>query len=364
MSKIKILVVDDSVVVRRLLTNVLEGDPDLEVVGVAANGKIALAKISQVHPDAIVLDVEMPEMNGLETLAAIRQQDKNIPVIMFSALTELGATATLEALSLGATDYVTKPSNMKSKEVALQHVREQLIPKIKVFGRGIFQKEAEAIKLEKSEKLVARAAELKSHFVPNKIAVNTPPKVQVVAVGVSTGGPNALEAILREFPADFRVPIAIVQHMPPVFTKRLAERLTQKCQIRVEEGFTGGILEPGVAWIAPGNYHMVLEKNGFSVQIRTNQEAPENSCRPAVDVLFRSAAKIYGAGVLGVVLTGMGQDGLRGCESIREAGGRIVVQDEASSIVWGMPGIVANSGLADRVVSLSEMAREIIDRIS
>lgn len=364
MSKIKILVVDDSVVVRRLVTNVLDGDPDLEVVGVAANGKIALAKISQVHPDLIVLDVEMPEMNGLETLAAIRKQDKNIPVIMFSALTELGATATLEALSLGATDYVTKPSNMKSKEAAIQNVREQLIPKIKVFCKSIIREKMESIKLETKDRSTIKTIELKPRLFVNKLAVNIQPKVEVVAVGVSTGGPNALETILREFPANFRVPIAIVQHMPPVFTKRLAERLTQKCQIRVEEGVTGSILEPGVAWIAPGDYHMVLEKHGLRVQIRTNQEAPENSCRPAVDVLFRSAAKIYGAGVLGVVLTGMGQDGLHGCERIREAGGQIVVQDEASSVVWGMPGIVANSNLADRVVSLQQMAREIIDRVN
>jgi two-component system, chemotaxis family, protein-glutamate methylesterase/glutaminase len=363
MSKIKILVVDDSVVVRRLVTNVLEGDPELEVVGVAANGKIALAKMAQIYPDLIVLDVEMPEMNGLETLAAIRDQDKNIPVIMFSALTELGANSTLEALALGATDYVTKPSNMKSKEAALQNVREQLIPKIKVFCRNILRQKNENPRSQITERSASKIVEFKSNLALNKLVVKLQPKVEIVAVGVSTGGPNALEAILRELPANFPVPIAIVQHMPPVFTKRLAERLTQKCNIRVEEGATGGILEPGVAWIAPGDYHMVLEKRGFQVQIRTNQEPPENSCRPSVDVLFRSAAKIYGAGVLGVVLTGMGQDGLHGCERIREAGGRILVQDEASSVVWGMPGIVANSGLADRVVSLKLMAKEILDRV-
>lgn len=173
-----------------------------------------------------------------------------------------------------------------------------------------------------------------------------------------------LEAVLSELPANFPVPIVIVQHMPPVFTKRLAERLDQKCQIRVEEGVTGGVVEPGVAWIAPGDYHMVLERHGLLVQLRTNQEAPENSCRPAVDVLFRSAAKIYGAGVLAVVLTGMGQDGLHGCEGIREVGGQIIVQDQASSVVWGMPGSVANSDLADRVVSLQSMAKEIINRIT
>jgi two-component system, chemotaxis family, protein-glutamate methylesterase/glutaminase len=363
MSQIKVLIVDDSVVVRRLLSNVLDGDAALEVVGTAPNGKIALAKISQVNPDLIVLDVEMPEMDGLETLVAIRKLDKNIPVIMFSALTELGAVATLNALALGATDYVTKPHNMKSKEAALEHIREQLIPKIKVFCNGGKMPKLGNIQVPKTHNNTTQLP-IRLGLISSNSAVNFKSKVQIVAIGVSTGGPNALETILQDLPANFPVPIVIVQHMPPVFTKRLADRLTEKCKIRVEEAVTGGIVEPGVAWIAPGDYHLVLEKQGFGVRIRTHQEARENSCRPAVDVLFRSTAKIYGAGVLGVVLTGMGQDGLLGCQNIREAGGKIFVQDEASSVVWGMPGSVVNSGFADRVVSLQDMAREIIDRVS
>ena len=363
MPQIKILIVDDSVVVRRLLSNVLDGDAGLEVVGTAANGKIALAKISQVNPDLIVLDVEMPEMDGLETLAAIRKQNREIPVIMFSALTELGAVATLNALALGATDYVTKPHNMKSKEAALDHIREQLIPKIKAFCNGGKRQKLGNIKVAEKENIATTISPIKPRFISSNLAVNFKSKIEIVAVGVSTGGPNALETILQDLPANFPVPIVIVQHMPPVFTKRLADRLAEKCKIRVEEAVTGDILEPGVVSIAPGDYHMVLEKQGFGARIVTNQEARENSCRPAVDVLFRSAAKIYGAGVLGVVLTGMGQDGLHGCQNIREAGGKIIVQDEASSVVWGMPGSVVNSGFADRVVSLQNMAAEIIDRV-
>ncbi|MEG4800723.1 chemotaxis response regulator protein-glutamate methylesterase [Microcoleus sp. ARI1-B5] len=364
MPRIKILIVDDSVVVRRLLSNVLDGDAALEVVGTAPNGKIALAKISQVNPDLIVLDVEMPEMDGLETLAAIRKLDGNIPVIMFSALTELGAVATLNALALGATDYVTKPHNMKSKEAALEHIREQLIPKIKAFCTGGKRPNLGNIAVPQKQNVATTQSPSQPRLISSNSAVNFKSKVEIVAVGVSTGGPNALEIILQDLPANFPVPIVIVQHMPPVFTKRLADRLTEKCKIRVEEAVTGGIVEPGRAWIAPGDYHMVLEKQGFGARIRTHQEARENSCRPAVDVLFRSAAKIYGAGVLGVVLTGMGQDGLLGCQNIREAGGKIIVQDEASSVVWGMPGSVVNSGFADRVVSLQDMAAEIIDRVS
>ncbi len=355
MPKVKVLIIDESVVIRRLLANVLDADAGLEVVGTAPNGKIALAKISQVNPDLIVLDVEMLDMEGLQTLTSIREKDKEIPIIIFSVLTNLGTSATLESLSLGATDYVTKPENMKGDDVAIQYIREQLIPKIKRFSKIDNQQ-----LLDDSN---TKQIPVKPRFVYPYCPVSIKSKITIVAVGVSTGGPNALEAILSELPANFPVPIVIVQHMPPVFTKRLAERLAQKCKIRVEEGVTGGVVEAGVAWIAPGDYHMVLERHGLVVQLRTNQEPPENSCRPAVDVLFRSTAKIYGAGVLAVVLTGMGQDGLHGCEGIREVGGQIIVQDQASSVVWGMPGSVANSGLADRVVSLQAIAGEIIDRV-
>ncbi|MEZ2240304.1 chemotaxis response regulator protein-glutamate methylesterase [Microcoleus sp.] len=365
MPPIKILVVDKSVVVRRLLSNLLDADAALEVVGTAPNGKIALAQISQVNPDLIVMDLEMPEMEGIQTLVAIREKDKEIPIIIFSALTKMGASATLESLSIGATDYVSKPQNFNSNEVVLDYVREQLISKIKSLCQGSLMANLEKIQVaEKAQTITPKPPKHQSPFIPLHPAINIKSQVEIVAVGASTGGPNALETILSALPANFPVPIVIVQHMPPIFTKRLAERLAQKCKIRVEEGLTGGILAPGVAWIAPGDYHMLLERQGFEVQIRTNQDPPENSCRPAVDVLFRSTAKIYGAGVLAVVLTGMGQDGLHGCEGIREVGGQILVQDRASSVVWGMPGSVANSGLADRMLSLEAMAGEIIDRVT
>ena len=187
--------------------------------------------------------------------------------------------------------------------------------------------------------------------------------VEILALGVSTGGPNALATLLSAFPANLPIPVVIVQHMPPVFTKRLAERLTSQCQIRVDEGKTGDILQPGRAWLAPGDYHMIVERDGTQVRLRTHQAPQENSCRPAVDVLFRSVARTYQGGVLAVVLTGMGQDGLHGCECIREVGGQVLVQDEASSVVWGMPGIVANAGLATRILPLNQMSSEIIRRV-
>ncbi|XZN93249.1 MAG: protein-glutamate methylesterase/protein-glutamine glutaminase [Microcoleus sp.] len=365
MPQIKILVVDQSVVVRRLLSNVINADAALEVVGTAPNGKIALAQISQVNPDLIVMDLEMPEMEGLQTLIAIREKDQEIPIIIFSTMTTIGNYASLESLSLGATDYVNKPEKFNSNEVVVNYVREHLIPKIKILCQGGLRPDLVPMQVaEKPQTITAKSPPHKSQFLSPHAAIDIKSKVEIVAVGASTGGPNALETVLSALPANFPVPIVIVQHMPPIFTKRLAERLAQKCKIGVKEGLTGGIVAPGVAWIAPGDYHMFLERQGLEVQIRTNQDPPENSCRPAVDVLFRSTAKIYGAGVLAVVLTGMGQDGLHGCEGIREVGGQILVQDRASSVVWGMPGIVANSGLADRVLSLEAIAGEIIDRVT
>ncbi len=381
MPKIRVLIVDDAVLVRSRVSKVLSSDPDLEVVGVAANGRIALAKIPQVNPDAIVLDVEMPQMNGLETLAAIRQTYPLLPVIMFSTFTRSGATATLEALSLGANDYATKPSNLGSLEAVNQHICQELIPKIKLFGSHRAEGQGDKGTRGQGDKGTRRQGEqLQSKITPrastegteatqwlqnpkSKIDSLTTGRVDIVAIGVSTGGPNALAALLSEFPAEFPVPIAIVQHMPPMFTKLLADRLASKCQIRVDEAFAGALLEPGGAWIAPGNFHAIVERDGKVVRIGINQEPPENSCRPSVDVLFRSIAQVYGAKALAVVLTGMGQDGLRGCEYIREVGGQILVQDRASSVVWGMPSFVANAGLADRVVSLDQMAGEIISRV-
>ena len=365
MPKIRVLIVDDAVLVRSRVSKVLSSDPDLEVVGVAANGRIALAKIPQVNPDAIVLDVEMPQMNGLETLAAIRQTYPLLAVIMFSTFTRSGATATLEALSLGANDYATKPSNLGSLEAVNQHISQELIPKIKLFGSQRAEGQGNKETRGDKGKLAPRPSPLAPRH--SSLATRHSPlateRVDIVAIGVSTGGPNALAALLSEFPAEFPVPIAIVQHMPPMFTKLLAERLASKCEIRVDEAFAGAILEPGRAWIAPGNFHAIVERDGKVVRIGINQEPPENSCRPSVDVLFRSIAQVYGAKALAVVLTGMGQDGLRGCEYIREVGGQILVQDRASSVVWGMPSFVANAGLADRVVSLDQMAGEIISRV-
>jgi len=357
MKRVRILVVDDSVVVRKLLSDTLSKEATFEVVGTAGDGRIALAKISQLHPDLITLDIEMPVMNGLETLAEIRKSDHKIPVIMFSTLTERGAAAALEALSLGASDYATKPSNTGSPAVAIEQIRAELIPKIKALCSAQLGTNASS-----------SAAPTKTMIVPGARLAARPRKpgkrIEIVAIGTSTGGPNALAQVIPRIPKDFPVPIVVVQHMPPIFTKFLAERLAHSSEIRVEEGQAGGALEAGKAWIAPGNYHMTVSRMANERRLKLNQDAPEHSCRPAVDVLFRSVAEAYGGGVLAVVMTGMGSDGVLGAQRIHAAGGEVIVQDEATSVVWGMPGLVQAAGEADGVFPLGELAGEITRRVA
>lgn len=350
MPPIRILVVDDSALHRKMLCAALSGDAAIEVAGVAADGRIALSKMQQLHPDLITLDIEMPGWNGLETLVEIRKLDPKLPVIMFSSFTEHGAAATLEALARGASDYAAKPAQAASFDEAKERVRADLIPKIKALCPQLVSSS------------IARPTQQSS---PARIRASGAPRpsVEVLAVGASTGGPNALAALLANFPADFPVPILIVQHMPPIFTRLLAERLSKSSQIHVCEGETGKILGPGTAWIAPGGDHMIVERQGAEVRLEINREAPENSCRPSVDVMFRSVAQVYGAHALSVVMTGMGSDGVRGAQQLCEAGGEVIVQDEASSVVWGMPGLVAAAGHASGIYSLENLGPEILRRV-
>lgn len=351
--KIRVLVVDDSVVIRRLVTHALSEDGMLEVVGSASNGRIALERIPQLNPDVVTLDVEMPEMNGLETLRAIRRFYPQLCVIMFSTLTERGAVTTVDALLLGADDYVTKASNDGSLDQSLGRLREQLVPKIKQFFR------CEPAAPHRQPPPVKTIA---GQFATS--ALNAPrQRREIVAIGVSTGGPNALAEIIPLFPKNFSLPIVIVQHMPPMFTQMLADRLQSKANIRVVEGSAGMPIEPGKAVIAPGNFHMRLLRREGQVQVALDQEPPENSCRPAVDVLFRSVSEIYGGATIAAVLTGMGDDGLRGVERLKADGAYIIAQDEASSVVWGMPGAIVSRGLADGVFDIKSVVPEILTRI-
>jgi two-component system, chemotaxis family, protein-glutamate methylesterase/glutaminase len=347
MKPIRVLVVDDSVVVRRILRDALEHDPALEVVGVAANGRIGLAMVEQLSPDIVTLDVEMPEMDGLEALRHLRGSYPRLPVIMFSTLTQRGAMATLDALALGARDYVTKPANVGSVTTGIERIRDELIPKIKALC-GLPEMPKASVPMPQRD--VFRASQVSS-------------TIDVVAIGTSTGGPNALTAVLPQLPADFPVPVVVVQHMPPTFTKFLADRLDASCPLRVAEAGRDQELTPGTIWIAAGDFHMSVYSDGTRRRLRSHQGPAENSCRPAVDVLFRSVADTYGGNALAVVMTGMGQDGLRGVERLRMKGAQVIAQDEATSIVWGMPGFVVESGLADRVLPLPEIGPEIARRV-
>jgi two-component system chemotaxis response regulator CheB len=349
MPKIRVMVVDDSVVIRRLLSDILSQDPDLEVVGVAPNGKIAVAKLTQLNPDVVTLDVEMPEMDGLETLVEIRKTHPKLPVIMFSTLTDRGAVATLDALARGASDYVAKPANVGSVTAGISSVKEQLLPKIK----SLCQRSASSGSL-----LVP-----KSKLTPRPAGISKPfSRFEAVVIGSSTGGPQALAQVLSGLPAPFPVPIVVVQHMPPVFTQHLAKRLNDECPLEVREAQGGETLRAGQVLIARGDYHLELRRSGLGVTTHCQQGPPENSCRPAVDVLFRSAAAVFGSSCLGLVLTGMGQDGLRGSEHIVHAGGMVLTQDERTSVVWGMPRAVTEAGLATATLPITGIATELVSR--
>jgi two-component system chemotaxis response regulator CheB len=346
----RILIVDDSAVIRRLLSNLFASDPEVVVAGTAGNGPQALARIADVGPDLVTLDIEMPGMSGLEALLEIRKLYPKLPVIMFSSLTEHGAAATLDALARGASDYVTKPSHTESREGAQQRVREELLRKIKSLCSESVPWPAASMSMSKPLLPLASAR-------PRA-------RIDVVAIGTSTGGPNALTALIPQLPADFPVPIVIVQHMPPLFTRLLAERLNMLGRLEVHEGKEGERLRRGQVWIAPGDHHMTVIRKGTEFVLGINRDAHENSCRPAVDALFRSAAHAYGANVLGVVLTGMGADGTRGSAEIRELGGEVIVQDQESSVVWGMPGSVVAASLADRIFPLARIGPEVVRRVS
>jgi two-component system chemotaxis response regulator CheB len=356
MAPIRILIVDDAVVVRKALTDGLSHDPDLEVIGTASNGRLALAKLQTIRADVILLDIEMPEMNGLEAIPEIRKILPKVPIIMFSTLTERGAETTLDALALGATDYVTKPSNMDMGSTSAS-ITAELIPKIRALCHLPMSRQGPATggapPTTKAEPVIRTRP---SPFRPARISI--------VTIGVSTGGPDALGVLLPSIPAKFPLPIVVAQHMPPVFTAMLAKRLADKSDLTVRECTSGDVLEPGCVWIAPGDYHMIVQRENNRCVLRTNQDARENFCRPAVDVLFRSVAHVYGASSLGVILTGMGQDGLKGCEALCAAGASVIVQDEASSVVWGMPGFVARAGLAEKILPLDQIAGEINRRVS
>jgi two-component system chemotaxis response regulator CheB len=348
---IRVLVVDDAVIVRRLVAMALAKDTGIEVVGSASDGDIAIAQLEKLAVDVVVLDIDMPTMNGLAALREIRKRWPALPVVVFTGMAEPGP-AELEALTLGASDVVQKLPHEGNMLNAMEWVTTRLVPRLRAVV---------------SEWRTRSPAPPAARVLANTVAVSAVrparrTRPNVLLIGTSTGGPDALERLLCGLPADFPLPILIVQHMPVGFTRLLAERISVRTPFPAAEAAPGDVVEPGRIRIAPGDYHMTVHKAGATCALQTNREAPENSCRPAVDVLFRSAVRVYGAGVLGVVLTGMGYDGLKGSEGIVAAGGQVLVQDEASSVVWGMPGAVARAGLASGILPLDALAEAVLQR--
>jgi two-component system chemotaxis response regulator CheB len=391
MRKTRVLVVDDSPFIRNAITESLSSDPEIEVVGTAANGRIALMRFRELAPDLVTLDVDMPVMDGLATLRELRRMAPSLPVVMCSALTERGASATLDALAMGATCYITKPTKTSSMEESMSRLRDELLPKIRALGPGSTPAErrmlTKSARVQQSPPLGLLEQSKKASPVPdsqtgaqrekeasreNPVTPSTAPfpfprtsgRIEIVVIGVSTGGPNALAELIPQLPADFPVPVAVVQHMPALFTKLVAERLNCQSALSVKEAKEGDFLLPGGAWIAPGDFHMTIQPASRHYRVALNQDSPDNFCRPSVNVLFRSATQAFGGNVLGVILTGMGSDGTEGCRMIRAAGGQVLAQDADSSVVWGMPGSVVEQRLADAVLPISKIAQNIIQRVS
>jgi two-component system chemotaxis response regulator CheB len=334
MAKARVLVVDDSVVCRRLVASILGEAEGVEVVGTAPDGRIALDKVRQLVPDVVVLDIEMPEMDGLTALAELRRSHPAVKVVMFSVLTERGAAATLDALALGATDYATKPAATADHAEAVRAVREQLVPKVLALAAR------------------APAASTLPPPAPRAPAATEP---LVVAIAASTGGPDALPELISALPRGFPVPVLVVQHMPPVFTRLFARRLDGRLPLPVVEASDGMELEGGKVYLAPGDHHLEVHR-GHTVLHRA---PPVHSCRPAADLLFRTVAEEYGPAAVAVVLSGMGRDGCAGAAEIRRRGGHVFAQDPESCAVFGMPRHVVEAGLAELVAPPARLGAEI-----
>lgn len=366
---LRVLVVDDTVTYRKIVSDVLERLPDVEVVGVAANGRIALQKIEQTQPDLLTLDLEMPEIDGLGLLKLLKERNLSVGAIMLSAFTTQGADATVAALKLGAFDFVVKPAGTDMAENAASLERD-LRQKIQAFAKTrAVTKDAEVRARTPAGPTTlqagapARAAESLSSEITRRMSRIAIPhgKPEVIAVGISTGGPEALSRMLPLLPADLAAPVVIVQHMPPKFTLSLAQDLAARCRLQCSEARDGDPVCAGRILIAPGGRQMKLVRQADAgmLVVRVTDDPPENHCRPSVDYLFRSVAHVCGGRSVGVIMTGMGSDGALGCRLMKRQGAPVLAQDEASCVVYGMPKAIVEEGLADSVVPLDQMASEI-----
>ncbi|WP_418791316.1 protein-glutamate methylesterase/protein-glutamine glutaminase [Phosphitispora sp. TUW77] len=340
--RIEVLVVDDSAYMRKVVSNLLQSDENIVVIDTARDGLDALEKIKSLKPAVVTLDVEMPRLDGLSALKRIMKECPT-PVIMLSSLTQQGSDTTVKALTLGAVDFVGKPSGTIS--IDIHKVQEELIAKVKVAARAVVSNFRSSVMLGIQKSVVSSAPSSGVH--PNKLVV----------IGSSTGGPNALQQVISRLPGNLPAAVLIVQHMPPAFTKSLAARLNDISELEVYEAQEGDELMNGRAYVAPGGYHMILRSKNL---IGLNQDRPVHSVRPAVDVTLESAVDFYGPNTVGVILTGMGFDGSKGASLVKQAGGKMIVQDEATCVVYGMPRVVVEMGKADKVLPIQNIANEIV----
>jgi two-component system, chemotaxis family, protein-glutamate methylesterase/glutaminase len=366
---VSVLVVDDSALMRNLISKIIEATPGLIVADKAMNGLFALQKIPRCNPDAIVLDIEMPEMNGIEFLKERKRLGLEIPVIILSSVAKEGAQVTIEALSLGASDFITKPSGSVSSDI--HTVAGELSRLLLAFGSQYqrrkgkvpprYEFEAPERMFEPAPLLEERAAERSRHEPPKPL--RQPGPIEVIAIGISTGGPNALREVFAKLDADLSQPILVVQHMPPGFTEEFAKSLDRICPLEVKEAADGDLVKSGRVLIAPGDKHLIVEKRSLGAVARLSDAPLENGHRPSADLLFASVARAYGNRAMGVIMTGMGRDGARELGSIYREGGLTLGQDEASCVVYGMPKVAFELGHVGQQVPLSEMA-SVISRLA
>lgn len=351
-----VMVVDDSAVIRGLLVRALEADPMVRVVASVGNGEVAIKALERHHVDVIILDIEMPVMDGLTALPRLLAAQPGVQVIMASTLTRKNAEVSLRALHAGAADYLPKPSTT-SELTGPDGFRRELLAKVKALAR------AARPSRPASSRTIGGTLALPAPVArpPRPITLRKPSPAQprIIAIGSSTGGPQALIEVLRDLAPSVKLPILITQHMPATFTTLLAEHIGRATGVPCAEGRDGEAVIGGRIYLAPGNYHMVAERAGAGSVIRLNQESPENFCRPSVNPMLRSLASLYGATLLTIILTGMGTDGQKGAAEVVQAGGTVIAQDEATSVVWGMPGAVATSGLCSAVLPVKEIGPSV-----
>ncbi len=395
MTDIRVLVVDDSAVVRRVVGDIVKDTPGLTLVGTAVNGIEGLKGVKELRPDVMTLDLEMPLMNGLDVLSVLRKEKSSLPVIIVSSLTQKGSAATLEALARGAADYVCKPTSSGDPRTPKTDLRKELVERLLVLGARGQQRvtrtprptsvppsareraaqrrrDRDVSSLTRGSPRPISASESRSGVSENLSAVQRLAErsrtsmllPKAVVIGSSTGGPAALETVFAGITSPLTVPMFVVQHIPAEFSTMLAKRLDSVSAMTVVEAETGQIAEAGTVYLAPGGRHLVVKKVAERITIKLNDSPPVNSCRPAVDVLFKSAAGVFGSRQLAVILTGMGHDGLNGCKKLAEIGVPILAQDEATSVVWGMPKFVVEQGLADEVLPLEDVAQRITARVT